>query len=169
MSMAVNTAYYLIGIGMAYVTMLYEFSFLDRENKPVLKKIGIAAAVLAILDVIVTVLNIPFGFFFSITETGHYQSAPTFWISYLVPLLIVVITAVVAAKEMPKGRQRGAFVFFWIFALVASLLQAWHESLSIQYTGFALSMIVIYVNVQSELDSFFGIPQQRSMKIDECK
>lgn len=153
LNMLVNTVFYLVGINIAYVIMLYEFLILGAERKPRLKKIRRIASILMLLDNLATLLNVRFGYFFTISESGMYQSAPTFWVSFIAPAVIILITAVTAAREMRPGRQRRAFLSFWVFAIFASLLQIWQEALTVQYTGYTLSLIVIYLNVQSELDT----------------
>lgn len=153
LNMLINTVYYLLCINMAYVLMLYEFLVIGAEKKPKLVKLRKNVALLILLDNLATLANIPLGFFFTISENGTYQSAPTFWIAYIVPLIIIIIITVTAAGEMAPGRPRRAFQSFWIFALIASVLQAWQEMLSVQYTGYTLSLVVIYLNIQSELDT----------------
>ena len=154
LNMLVNTVFYLIGISIAYVIMLYEFLIIGTDKNPILKKIRKWVSILMILDVLATILNVRFGYFFIINENGMYQSSPTFWIAYIVPALIIAATAVTAARKMRPGRQQRAFLTFWVFAMAASLLQSLHEELSVQYTGYTLSLIVIYMNIQSELDMF---------------
>lgn len=155
LNMFVNTVYYLIGINMAYVLMLYEFLLTDADRKPEFKMIRHFAAALMILDNIAMLMNIRFGFFFTITESGMYKSAPTYWMAYVVPALIIAVTVVNAAKNMPKGRQKRTFLFFWIFALAAALLKIFNSALTVQYTGVTLSLIVIYLNIQCELDTIY--------------
>lgn len=152
LNMLVNTVFYLIGISVAYVIMLYEFLIIGTDKKPILKKIKRWASILVILDVLATLLNVRFGYFFIINESGMYRSAPTYWTAYIAPALVIAAIAVTAARELPPGRQQRAFLTFWVFATVSSLLQGFHEELSVQYTGYTLSLIVIYLNIQSELD-----------------
>ena len=53
---------------------------------------------------------------------------------------------------MHSCRQRQTFLFFWLFTLLTTLIQNWQKTLSLQYAGYTLSVIVIYMNIQSELD-----------------
>lgn len=152
LNMLFNTASYLVSINTTYIIMLYEFLIIGAEQKPLLRKIKRAATALMISDVLATLLNIRFGFFFTIAESGEYCHAPTYWLAYIAPMLIVAATVIVAAREMRPGRQKRAFLFFWVFGMLTSLLQMWREDLTLQYTGYALTMLVIYLNVQSELD-----------------
>lgn len=153
LNMLVNTVFYLIGINIAYVLFKYEILFVGIEDNPLLQKLKRIALVLMIVDNLVTLLNVKFGYFFTITESGKYQSAPTFWLSYIAPMAIVAMTVIISKREMPAGRQQRAFLLFWIFAALSSVLQIWQETLAIQYTGYVLSLIVIYMNIQSELDT----------------
>ena len=155
LNMLVNTAFYLICINLTYVIMLYEFLIIGTENKPALKRVKKWALVLILLDSLATLLNIRFGYFFTITPNGMYQSAPTLWLSFLAPAAIVAVTAITAAREMSPGRQRRAFLSFWIFAVVSYCLHFLLDTVSVQYTGYTLSLVVIYMNVQSELDIFY--------------
>ena len=153
LNMLVNTIYYLIGINIAYVIMLYEFRIIGAKRNPALPKVRRAASFLMLLDNIATLLNIRFGYFFTISETGMYESAPTFWLAFIVPMLIIALTVLTAYREMKPGRQQRTFLCYWIFAILASFLQIRNDALSVQYTGYTLSIIVIYINVQSELDT----------------
>ncbi len=153
LNMLVNTVYYLIGVSIAYTVLRYEYLITCAARKPLWKKLLALAGALTALDALATLLNIRFGFFFTIGADGMYQSAPCFWLAYLVPALLIVLIAWVAASEMRPGRQRRAFQFFWVFAFLSSLLQFIWTDFSIQYTGYTLSLIVICINVQSELDS----------------
>ena len=154
LNMLVNTVFYLIGINVTYVIMQYEFLVIGNAEKPLYKAIKKAAGILVLADNLATLLNMKLGYFFTVNESGTYQSAPTFWISYIPPAAVVAATAFIAARELKPGRQRRAFLSFWIFALLSCVLQVWHEELSVQYTGYTLSIIVIYLNIQSELDDF---------------
>lgn len=157
LNMLVNTVYYLLGVSIAFTILLYELLLIGNDDRPNLKKLRRLAVVLFIVDTLATLLNIRFGYFFTISENGMYQSAPTFWLSYLIPVAFIVLTVITAAREMRPGRQRQAFLYFWVFAVIFSLLQIWREKISVQYTGYTLSLIVIYMNVQGELDSVCGI------------
>lgn len=164
LNMAVNTIFYLVGINIAYVIMLYECLIVGAKDKPKLKKVRRAASILMLLDNLATLLNVRFGYFFTINERGMYESTPTFYLAYLAPALIIAATAVIAAREMRPGKKRNAFLFYWVFAILASALQAWKPELTVQYTGYTLSLIVIYVNIQSELDtSYANDPDQEDV------
>ena len=154
LNMLVNTVYYLLGINIGYVILLYELLIIDANKKPWLKKVKLLASLVVLIDCIATLLNVRFGYFFTLTAEGAYQSTPTFWLAYLAPMILIMTIALVAAREMQRGRQQHAFLFFWIFAIVTSALQGliWHD-LTIQYTGYVLSVLVIHLNVQSELDT----------------
>lgn len=151
-NMVVNTVFYLVVLNLTYVIMLYVFLIIGSREKPGLKKQKKLCTGLMILGNAATLLNVRFGYFFTITESGAYKSAPTFWLAYIVPAAIIAITVVTAAREMGPGRQQKAFRFFWFFALLASAMQFWQQALSVQYTGYTLSLIVLYINIQSELD-----------------
>lgn len=153
LNMICNTLFYLIGINIAYVIMRYEFLLIDTDKKPSLKKVRMIASAAMLIDNIATLLNIPFGFFFTITPEGVYQSAPTYWLAYIPPILIIALIVIIAVKELPAGKQRMTFMLFWVFAISASALQMWHSELSLQYTGYTLSIVMIYLNIQCELDS----------------
>lgn len=152
-NMAVNSAFYLAGSLIAYLILRYELLIVGEEKSPALKKRRRIASALMLLHTAAVLLNVPFGFFFTITESGAYRSAPTFGLAFAVPAALILLTVFTAAKEMPRGRQQRAFFFFWIFAILSSLLQVWQEELSVQYTGYTLTLIVIYLNIQSELDA----------------
>lgn len=152
-NMAVNTLYYLTGISLAYVIHLYEYLVINAKEKPHLKLFRILAAFLTVAGIAATLLNIRLGYFFTISQNGAYQSAPTFWLSYIAPFLLVVLIFITALREMQPGRQRRAFLFFWVFALISALIQGIRSDLSVQYTGYIMAVLVIYLNVQSELDT----------------
>lgn len=152
-NMLVNTIYYLVGISIAYLIMRYEFLIIGADNDPRLKNRKRIMSVLFILYIPVVILNVRFGYFFTIGQDGTYHSAPTFWIAYLVPLVIIAATVYTAAKEMSPGRERNTFMFYWVFAIGASLLQWLQSEFALQYTGYTFTMVAIYVNIQSELDT----------------
>ena len=151
--MFVNTVFYLIGAFIAYVLLRYEMIIIGIDGRPEYVKLKRIALILVILYVAATILNASFGYFFTISENGSYVSSDTFWLSYIIPFTIVAITAVMANREMRPGKQRKAFLYFWLFAAGASLIQIWQPEVAIQYTGYALSMAVIYINIQNELDA----------------
>lgn len=152
MNMLANTVFYMVGINMTYVIMMYEYLIIGERNKPVLKKTRYLATVLMLLDNLATLLNIPYGFFFVITENGMFQASPTYWTAYLAPGIIILLTVITAFREMRPCRQQKAFIFFWIFGILTSIIQMWRPSLSFQQAGYTLSLLVLYINIQSELD-----------------
>ena len=155
LNMLVNTVYYLVGISIAYLIMLYEFLIIGADKDPKLKKRKRIMSALYILYILAAALNVRFGYFFTIGEDGTYHSAPTFWIAYLVPVLIIAVTVYTAAKEISPGRERRTFMLYWIFAISASAFQGWQSDMSLQYAGYTFTLVAIYMNIQSELDTFF--------------
>ena len=68
-------------------------------------------------------------------------------------MIYYVLTALAAVRGLPPGRTRRALLLFWVCAAVPSILQMFFEELTVQYTGYTLSLVVIYLNIQSELDT----------------
>ncbi len=152
-NLLINTSFYMMALFTAGLILAYELEIIEAKKKPRLRKIKYVAVILVAVDFIATLLNMRLGFIFTINEEGAYESTPTFWLAYIIPALLVMITVIVASKEMEKGRARTAFKYFWVFALISSVILFCNSSIAVEYTGYTLSLVVLYVNVQSELDT----------------
>ena len=152
-NMLINTSFYMMALFASGIILAYEFVIIEAKKKPKLRKIKYLALILIAVDFVAILLNMRLGFIFTINEQGAYQSAPTFWLAYIIPAMLVAMTVWVASKEMEKSRARTAFKYFWVFALISSVILICDKFIAVEYTGYTLSLVVLYVNVQSELDT----------------
>lgn len=154
-------AYWVFWIGMVlfYVSsapLLYAFTGYIREyicQKTTVPNIFMrTTAALALLQIILTLLSIPTGLYFTITSETVYVRGEGFLLSQLIPFAIYGIDLLMIILYRKSLRRKEVFYFcFYIFMpVIGEVLQILFYGIATVNVMAAIAMVIIYINIQSE-------------------
>jgi len=105
---------------------------------------------ICLIDIILIIANLFNGMFYTINSAGEYiRNDKTFIVSVLSSAIVLIIDIYVIFSQKLSKRIKGGLVSYVIILVVSVLIQVTTFGLSIQYPGIALSLVVIYCNVQT--------------------
>lgn len=153
--------YWVFWIGMVlyYVSsapLLYSFTGYIREyisQKTTVSSVFMrTTAVLALLQIILTLVSIPTGLYFSITTENTYVRGRGFLLSQLIPFAIYGIDLLLIIIYRKYLRRKEVFYFcFYIFMpVIGEVLQILFYGIATVNVLAAIAMVIIYINIQSE-------------------
>ncbi|MDO5574642.1 MAG: histidine kinase [bacterium] len=110
------------------------------------------ALVLGGMHIAGVLLSVGNGMFFTITAENVYQRGDWFWFSQLLPLLIYVLDIVIFAfyHQVLSMRDFHILSSYIALPLVCELIQMTHFGVSLLPAGVSVSLLLIYINIQSE-------------------
>lgn len=122
------------------------------EEVPVPAALWRMTAGLAAIYLFCCVLSLWNGMFFQIVEGNLYRRGSCFILSQLIPFLIYTVNGVLIFTHYRQLKRRTAvFMGSYIFLpLTAELLQALNYGVALLGTAITLSLLLIYINIQSE-------------------
>ena len=142
-----------INYSAGYVIIGYFIRYLGEfmtEQKKLMGKIIFIFDGLCILSVLATLLNLPFGFFFSIDDGGMYWRGAFYWLSQLYPAVSLLISAILICTSRDlTGRERIVFFTYPVFPLIGISIDYFVHGLTLTYTGAFLCVIVIYFQIHA--------------------
>ena len=104
-------------------------------------------SVLSGIAMVASVLNIHYGFYFTVNEVCGYVHGPYAWVSRAYPLvgLVACIVTVCAYPEM-KFKNRILFLLCSVFPLAGMLIDYAYPAWSMTYIGALIGIITLYTN-----------------------
>ena len=151
----VNTLLYLIG---PLVTVLW-ISYVDYKINDDIKLLHkrlvfyyspfIINAVLCLIQLFTPVL-----FTFDVANSNKYIRLPLSWVTYSLPLIYVIVTTIMLVCNKNKIIRKVFFplAIYMIFPLIGSIIQMMGVGLSTIYIGTAISILIVYITVQNDID-----------------
>lgn len=110
------------------------------------------ALVLAGMHIVGCVLSLWNGMFFTITAENCYQRGPFFWLSQFIPFLIYVLDAAIFIVYRKSLIRKDFMILTSYIALplLTEIIQMSHYGIALLNTGVSLSLLIIFINIQSE-------------------
>lgn len=154
-------AYWLFWIGMVlfYISsapLLYSFTGYIREHirqkTSVPKIFMITTAVLACVQIIMTLVSIPTGLYFTITSETVYVRGKLFLLSQIIPFIIygIDLLMIILYRKYLSRKELFYFCFYIMMPVVGEVLQILFYGIATVNVMAAIAMVVIYINIQSE-------------------
>ncbi len=130
---------------------IYFCSFIKENDDKFSNKYSYYVFSLCILDFIFLTIGSINGNLFKV-ENGSTIEGPWGRFIFVMPLIVIISTIVVIIKEIKKINRANLIAFgsYIMFFIVSLLLQLMNEEFELGYVGAALSMVVIYVMIQSK-------------------
>lgn len=152
-NMIANFMFYTISYIVLYIYYLYirESIKVKIKNDRIIDYLALLALMIIIT---LQVINCFTGFFFRVDiETGHYERTDFFMLTlvYMAILYSFILYSIVRSK--PNLKQLISYLAYFFIPIFTAITQALYgEGYSLLYPACMLSILIIYVNVQSNKD-----------------
>lgn len=90
------------------------------------------------------ILNIKYGYFFTVSETAVYSRGPYQFVSYAYTIFIQIVVIYMLVKSDAPANQKKAVAAFTILPFAASILSIFVYGLSLMYACVLISIMMIY-------------------------
>lgn len=134
-----------------------------------IKKFAFFLAGINILNVIIILISLPYGWFYHIDSGNIYHRGPY----YLIPVMVMIIMMLSAFLFLIKNRRRIekkyflSLLFFAIPPFVCIFLQLIFYGVSLMLNSVVLSLLIVYFNIQNRYiytDYLTGVSNRRKLE-----
>lgn len=147
----INTSLYISNL---FLTASYSHFIVDMivDNEKIRKITLRITDILLAATTITRLLNIKYGYFFTVSANGIYSRGPYQYLSYIYTILIEVVVIVLLIKSKADKEQKKAVMAFTILPFVASIVSIFIYGLSLMYACVLISIVMIYSAFFVELE-----------------
>ena len=157
--------YYVLHITIAILWMLYAEYTINYTIKN-FRTIALWIAPIQIAVIIFSILSIQGDFIFRITSGNHYERGSYF---YVIPVLTygLILLTMLHIINLKNRIHKGDFYALLVFPIppmIGGMIQISYEGLSLIFPGVALSLLIVYIYIQSKLtntDHLTGLYNRR--------
>lgn len=134
-------------LGYTYWTYIREELKLSGRLSRVADKIALTAIC---VNIFLDVINVKFGIFFTVSETGEYISSPLEFLAdiAIIAIFILVIIAIIHTKNI-KINEKLILMSFEIFPFIGYIAEDLMEEYTWIYLAYLLSVLLIYIRIFS--------------------
>lgn len=147
--MIVNTLGFIFEdiLGYTYWTYIREELKLSGRRARVADKIALTAIC---VNILLDLINVKFGIFFTVSETGEYISSPLEFLAdiAIIAIFILVIIAIIHTKNI-KINKKLILMSFEIFPFIGYIAEDLMEEYTWIYLAYLLSVLLIYIRIFS--------------------
>lgn len=144
--------YYVLHIIIAGLWMMYvEYTINDTTKN--FKNIALLIMPIQIAVIIFSILSIHGDFIFRITTGNHYERGSYFYVISVLTygLILLTMLRIVNLKNRIHKGDFYALLVFPIPPMIGGIIQITFEGLSLIFPGVALSLLIVYIYIQSKL------------------
>lgn len=148
----INTSLYIVNLllTVAYARFVVEMTIYDEKKK---KDLFIFTFSLLVITVITRIMNIKYGYFFTVGMDGVYARGEYQYLSYVYTILMQgVIIVLLIKSDITKG-QKTAVLAFTILPFTAAVVSMFIYGLSLMYACVLISIVMIYSAFFVELET----------------
>ncbi|MEE3466800.1 MAG: HD-GYP domain-containing protein [Eubacterium sp.] len=147
------TFFCIIGI-LFFYNMLIKHMLVEGGIVPERPKRLVAADFLMIADAFMLVVSQFTGLYYTFDETNHYQRAPLNFISFIIPLVVMIIqlTVVIQYRHSFRKSLRVILILFDVIPIISSILQLFIYGLSITNITASIVVIVLYITALRDMN-----------------
>lgn len=145
-----NMVLYIATPMIPTVWVLYVYHLVERPERQI-QKVQRNLLLLLIVNGTITLISVVTGWFFYIDASNLYHRGPLFFIhvAHSELLLLFSFIFVLVNRRSFQKRQFYAIMVFFIAPLLGSAMQVLNYGVSYNWTGVMLSMMIIYLHLQS--------------------
>lgn len=146
-----NFLIFLLNPLLASLWLLYvHYQLFNQEEKT--KRLIIPIVIINLLNAILVVLNLFFGWFYTINKDNIYSRGPYFIIPALISVIIIIISIVLIIKNRNDIEKRNylSLALFAVPPLIGIGLQVLFYGISIVLNIMVLSLIIAYLYIQNQ-------------------
>lgn len=140
-----NTLYYMCAPVLAFLFWRYVVTYLGLEHKN-LKKINICLAGGLLLAVVIRLVNLYYGFYYSISADGTYSRGPWYLLSNIYAYITMILTLILVflARKRFKKYQVITLFLYAFFPLAIGILTIFTYGLSLSSPVIMLVLLLMY-------------------------
>jgi diguanylate cyclase (GGDEF)-like protein len=162
----VNTAYFVFQILSYYLVVVF-LDYMAYKNMVRTKKFLILTAVILSLNTILLALNIPMGFYFSISEGNLFVRGDKYYIRLIISYFVIILAfgdLVISSKYL-KRSQVFLIIFFFLLSGTGAGLDLLLGSGNLIWPCLSAAFLYLYffiIQSDSSLDNLTGIGNRYS-------
>ncbi len=140
-----NTVFYMLMPVTVFLFWRYVMQLIGRKERWI-KGVEIALLIGLLLEIVLCVVNVFAGFFFTVDHLGHYSRGPFFvlFMSYILLAEVAGIIIVVNKRKSFSGHQVVALWIYTVTPLLVIFVSAAFYGLSLNYTICMIDTLVMY-------------------------
>lgn len=148
--LAVNTFSFILEDALGYTYWTYIRDELDVTGK-LLKVTDIICRTALAVTVVLDLLNIKFGWFFTVSEAGEYVDSPMEALADIAIMVVFVIAAIlIISNKLISVNEKLILLSFETFPFVAYIIGSITRVYTWNYPAFLLSVLLIYIRIFSQ-------------------
>ncbi len=137
------------------------------KNRKLLKRL----IIVNIINVIVLIISMPFGWFYHIDENNIYQRGPFYVVTILITVGIVISAFLMIYSNKKKIAKRHYFAlqFFAVPPIIGMILQTLFFNLPLTLNGMVISVFLVFLNIQRNTintDYLTGVGNRNNFDIE---
>lgn len=157
-NIVVNLAYYLLQAPFCFLFLIYTGYWTGRTKEQLWRRMPLYHVPMAVAFLLL-IVNLWTGWVYSISADNQYMRGDYFdfhsaiYYIYLAVAITVALRACLTAKDKVSRRRCGYIAGFMVLPFIGTLLQLsiFGYGLSLIWPFTALSMLMVYINVQQDL------------------
>lgn len=145
-----NTILYIAAPMIPSVWVLYTCNLINSDRQKI-KYTKATLLVLLSINAAITIISLFTGSYFYVDASNIYKRGPLFLvhIGYSTLLMLYSLTSVVAKRKQFQKKQYISIIMFYVAPFVGMIIQMIYYGVSFNWIGTAISLLIIYFNLQS--------------------
>ena len=164
-----NFVAYTLNLVLPSLWIVYVHDQVLQEEKTT-RRIITSLISINIINVVMVAFSLYFGWFYYIDSENIYHRRPFFLISvaFVIALICIAIIILIKNKNKIEKKNYASLIFFAIPPLIGIILQAIFYGYSLMLNCLALSMLIVFVNIQNRsmyTDYLTGVNNRKKLDI----
>ena len=163
-----NFMLFALNLAPSLLWLLYVVYQIYGEIK-IIKKLAAPAIAYFAINLIVVIINLFYGFYYSIDANNVYSRGPAYAVSVVWTLLPMIVSFVITSINHKRidYRKFSAFVFFPTAPIIGAVLSFFTYGYSIILPSMLIAYILVFLSIQSDtmrLDYLTGVFNRRHLE-----
>ncbi len=144
----VTTLYYICQPLICVTWALYADYKLNEKLKR-FRVVFIAAAVIIVVNTLLSLLSIKYDIYFTIDANNVYSRGQHLWAGVALSYISFLYSLILVFTSKRNKKYKTTILFFPLFTFAASILQLIFYGLTLIWTSAAISCVMVYINIQN--------------------
>ena len=150
--MIINTCLYIVNQFISATSTLFMIE-ISGENEQSKKKYHYFTLILLIITIIAILLNIRFGYFFTVSPDGVYSRGRFQFAAYAYTVIMMITIIILCLRHRSDRRLKLAVLSFTLIPFAAAVASIFIYGLSITYACILISIVMVYSIFFMEVES----------------
>ncbi len=146
----INSALYISNLFLTAAYARFIVDVIGDEKKR--KKAYLVIYIFLAVTVITRLLNIKFGYFFTVSPEGVYSRGPYQYLSYIYTIFIEIFVMIILIRSSATKTQKKAIFVFTILPFISAVVSIFIYGLSLMYACVLVSIVMMYSAFFVELE-----------------